>query len=112
VGTGNGDSDVPELSSARRYSLATLFLGGGGINKEDWFSRFCGWALGVRLTTSPCEEKFDENLLKKNKKFCEVLICLLFPHKFTVNNIKCHHLHTKFNPNPPIGSKVSFTSEV
>jgi hypothetical protein len=68
--------------------------------------------LGVRLTTSPCEEKFDENLPKKNKKFCEELICLLSLHKVTANNIKCHHPHTKFHPNPPIGSKVAFTSEV
>jgi hypothetical protein len=33
-------------------------------------------------------------------------MCLLSLHKLTVNNIKYHQLHTKFNPNPPIGTKV------
>jgi hypothetical protein len=41
-----------------------------------------------------------------NKKFWEELICLFSLHKLRVNNIQCHHLHTKFNPNPPVGSKV------
>jgi hypothetical protein len=48
----------------------------------------------------------------KSKKFCQELTFLLSLHKLTVNNIQCHHLHTKFNPNPPIGSKVAPTSEV
>jgi hypothetical protein len=48
----------------------------------------------------------------KYKKFWEELICLLSLHKLTVDNIQCHHLHTKFHPNPPIGSKVALTSEV
>jgi hypothetical protein len=47
-----------------------------------------------------------------NKKFWEELICLFFLHKLTVNNIQCHHLHTKFHPNPQIGSKVAPLSEV
>jgi hypothetical protein len=47
-----------------------------------------------------------------NKNFWEELICLLSLHKLTVNNIQCHHLHTKFHPNPPIGSNVAPTSEV
>jgi hypothetical protein len=41
-----------------------------------------------------------------NNKFWEELICLLSLHKLAVNNIECHHLHTKFHTNPPIGSKV------
>jgi hypothetical protein len=40
-----------------------------------------------------------------NNKFWEELTCLRSLHKLTVNNIQCHHLHTKFHPNPPIGSK-------
>jgi hypothetical protein len=46
------------------------------------------------------------------KKFWEELICLLSLHKLTVNNIQCHHHHTKFHPNPPIRSEVAPTSEV
>jgi hypothetical protein len=38
--------------------------------------------------------------------FWEELICLLSLHKLTVNNIQCLHLHTKYHPNPPNGSKV------
>jgi hypothetical protein len=45
-------------------------------------------------------------------KFWEELICLLSLHKLTVNNIQCHHLHSKFHPNPPIDSKVAPISEV
>jgi hypothetical protein len=41
----------------------------------------------------------------QNKKFWWELICLSL-HKLTVNNIQCHHLHTKFHPNSPVGSKV------
>jgi hypothetical protein len=54
------------------------------------------------------------NILKYliNKKFWEELIWLLSLHKLTVDNIQCHQLHTKFYPNPPIGSKVAATSEV
>jgi hypothetical protein len=47
-----------------------------------------------------------------NKKFWEELKYLLSLHKLTVDNIQCHHLHTKFHPNPPIGSKVAPTLEV
>jgi hypothetical protein len=47
-----------------------------------------------------------------NNKFWEELIFLLSLHKLTVNNIQCHHLHRKFNPNPPISSKVAPTTEV
>jgi hypothetical protein len=47
-----------------------------------------------------------------NKKFWEELISLLSLHKLAVNNIQRHHLHTKFNLNLPIGSKVAPTSEV
>jgi hypothetical protein len=39
------------------------------------------------------------------KKLWEELICLLSLHKLTANNIQCHHLHTKFHPNPQISSK-------
>jgi hypothetical protein len=42
VGTGNGDPEVPELSSVRGYIWATLSP--GGINIEAWCSR-----LGVGL---------------------------------------------------------------
>jgi hypothetical protein len=49
--------------------------------------------------------------VKINKKFWEELMCLLSLHKLTVDNIQSHHLHTKFHPNPPIGSKVARTSE-
>jgi hypothetical protein len=49
---------------------------------------------------------------RNNKKFWEELICLLFLHRLTVHNIKCHHLHTKFHPNPPTSTKVAPTSEV
>jgi hypothetical protein len=48
--------------------------------------------------------------VKINKKFGEELICLLSLHKLTVDNIQSHHLHTKFHPNPPIGSKVAPTA--
>jgi hypothetical protein len=48
----------------------------------------------------------------KNKKFWEELIPLLPLHKLTANNIQCHHLHTKFIPNPPVSSKVALTSDV
>jgi hypothetical protein len=47
-----------------------------------------------------------------NKKFWEELIYLLSLHKLKVNNIQCHHLHTKFHPNSPIVSKDSPVSEV
>jgi hypothetical protein len=47
-----------------------------------------------------------------NKKFWEELICLLSLHKLTVNNIQCHHLHSKLHSNALIGSKVAPTSEV
>jgi hypothetical protein len=47
-----------------------------------------------------------------NKKFWKELICFLPPHKLTVNSIQCNHLHTKFNPNLPLGSKGAPTSEV
>jgi dihydroorotase-like cyclic amidohydrolase len=47
-----------------------------------------------------------------DKKLYEELICLLSLHKLTVDNIQCHHLHTQFHQNPPIGSKVTLTSEV
>jgi hypothetical protein len=47
-----------------------------------------------------------------NKKFWEELICLPSLHKLTVNNVQCHNLHTKFHPNPQIGSKVVPSSEV
>jgi hypothetical protein len=30
-------------------------------------------------------------------------------HKLQVDNIQCHHLHTKFHPNPPVGSKFAPT---
>jgi hypothetical protein len=40
----------------------------------------------------------------KNRKFWDEIICLLSLYKLTVNNIECHHLHTRFHPNPPIGS--------
>jgi hypothetical protein len=49
---------------------------------------------------------------ENNKKFWEELICLLSLHKLTVDNIQFHNLHTKFHPNPPIGSKVAPTSLV
>jgi hypothetical protein len=47
-----------------------------------------------------------------NKKFWEELICLLSLHKLTADYIQCNHLHTKFHPNPPIGSKFAPTSEI
>jgi hypothetical protein len=50
-----------------------------------------------------------------NKKLWKELIYLLSLHKLTVNkvnNIKCHHLHTKFHPNPPFGLKVAPASKV
>jgi hypothetical protein len=56
-------------------------------------------------------EGITRTIPRKNK-FWEELICLLSLHKHTVDNIQCHHLHTKFHPNPPIGSKVAPTSEV
>jgi hypothetical protein len=37
VGTGNGDPEVPELPSVRRYSWAILYP--GDINTEAWSSR-------------------------------------------------------------------------
>jgi hypothetical protein len=46
------------------------------------------------------------------KKFWEEILCLLSLHKLTVNNIQCHHLHTKFHPNTSILSNVAPTSEV
>jgi hypothetical protein len=49
---------------------------------------------------------------ENNKKFWEELICLLSLHKLTVENIQFHNFHTKFHPNPPIGSKVAPTSLV
>jgi hypothetical protein len=42
----------------------------------------------------------------ENKNFWEELICLLSLHKLTVDNIQCHHLHTKFHPNPPSVQKL------
>jgi hypothetical protein len=55
---------------------------------------------------------FVINDLMLNKKFWEEIICILSLHKLTGNNIQCHHLHTKFHPNPPIGSKFAPTSEM
>jgi hypothetical protein len=52
------------------------------------------------------------NTIIQDKKFWEELIFLLSLHTLTVENIQCHYLHTKFHPNPPIGSKVAATSEV
>jgi hypothetical protein len=49
--------------------------------------------------------------MKDNKKLFEEIICILSLHKLAVDNIQCHHPHIKFNPNPPIGSKVATTSE-
>jgi hypothetical protein len=38
-----------------------------------------------------CRYKIQE----QNKKFWEELICLISLHKLTVDNIQCHHPHTK-----------------
>jgi hypothetical protein len=56
---------------------------------------------------------YMQNRLKYiNKKFWEELICRLTLNRLTIDNIQCHHLHTKFHPNPPFGSKVAPISEV
>jgi hypothetical protein len=58
---------------------------------------------------NPLKTEYYRNI---NKKFWKELIYLLSLHKLTVNNSRCHHIHTKSRPNPPIGSEVAPTSEV
>jgi hypothetical protein len=57
---GKWRSEVPELPSVRGYSWATLYSG-VQIQRPGPL----GWGLGVRLITSPCKNKFVENLLKE-----------------------------------------------
>jgi hypothetical protein len=66
----------------------------------------------IKLVWPVVEYKLTYEINENIQGVLGELICLLPLHELTVNNIQCHHLHTKFHPNPPIGSKVAHTSEV
>jgi hypothetical protein len=70
------------------------------------------YAGGVKITVLEKQKMQMTRRRVRDQESWEELIYLISLHKFTANNIQCHHLHAKFHLNTPIGLKVAPTSEV
>jgi hypothetical protein len=65
------------------------------------------YAGGVKITVLEKQKMQMTRRRVSDQESWEELIYLISLHKFTENNIQCHHLHAKFHPNTPIGKSCT-----